>query len=239
MRKNASIHRALIVSQSLIVAAVTIAGCGGNPELVTGGDTDGGPPPPSDAPDSSNIVTRDTSPPPPRDVSPGDCTPITCSTDAATYCGKIGNGCGGILDCSDCAGGRDCVQNVCSMPIDGCAPLTCMQVGGTYCGRIGDGCGRLLDCGDCASPLTCAGGGTANVCGAAPDSGACMLTNCSPQNGKYCGVVGDGCGGKIDCGGCPAGEACGAGMLANLCGIVGCTPASCTQTSGKYCGVVD
>ncbi|HEX9294704.1 MAG TPA: hypothetical protein VF881_02685, partial [Polyangiaceae bacterium] len=176
---------------------------------------------------------------PPADVSHGNCKPIACSTEAGTYCGQIGDGCGGTLDCGSCQGGRVCVSNVCSMPVDGCVPLTCLQVGGTYCGRIGDGCGRLLDCGNCASPLECGGGGIANVCGAAADGGACTPTVCGVANGQYCGVVGSGCGGKLDCGGCPAGQSCGVAGVANLCGIVGCTPGACTTPGGThYCGVV-
>ena len=217
-----------VTGLGVVAEAIGRAGAGAGP----GGDDAGAPN--DDASPPIIIIGRDGAPP--ADVSCSN--PVACSTDAATYCGKIGNGCGGIVDCGDCSGGQVCVQSVCSMPIDGCAPLTCQQLGGTYCGRIGDGCGRLLDCGACTSPLSCAGGGLPNVCGADLDSGACTPTNCTPANGKYCGIVGDGCGGKMDCGGCPAGQGCGAASISNLCGVVGCTPASCTQPNGRYCGVV-
>src|SRR5207245_1456680 len=45
-----------------------------------------------------------------------------------------------------------------------CAPTTC-TVQGKSCGTISDECGGTLDCGSCSSPLTCGGGGLANVCG--------------------------------------------------------------------------
>ena len=223
-------------------------GCGGAPEVGTGGGTGGSGPDVPDAgrPDSNGVIsTPDAAPrsdvvrPRPTDDS---CVRFTCSTDAGVYCGQIGDGCGGTLDCGNCTGSQVCVQNVCSTPVDGCAPLTCAQVGGTYCGAIGDGCGRLLDCGACPSPFTCGGGGISNVCGASSDSGACSPTNCTQATGQYCGVVGDGCGGKMDCGNCDPGQSCGAAGIPGLCGYFpdsgNCMPTNCRQPNGKYCGVV-
>jgi len=145
MVRIVSVRAALVVIGLLIGSLGGLEGCGGTPELVTGNDpmSDAGPPrSDADASQGNININRDAKP---ADVTPNNCTPISCTNDAATYCGQIGNGCNGILDCGDCAGGQVCVQNVCSMPIDGCAPLTCAQLGGTYCGRIGDGCGRSFD----------------------------------------------------------------------------------------------
>ena len=225
------------------------ASCGGNPELEIGlpevpdvGVTlpDGGvwnnpiitlP----DAGTSADVSTGIT-----RDVSCAEA--ITCATATRRCSGVIGNGCGGMLDCGACPAGESCgahTPNVCGTPLDGCVPVTCAQVGGTYCGKIGDGCGRLLDCGDCSNPLACGGGGINHVCGASQDSGACNATSCTPPGGTYCGVVGDNCGGRIDCGMCPAGKSCGTDGIPNLCATDNCTKTSCTQPNGgKYCGEV-
>jgi hypothetical protein len=172
----------------------------------------------------------------PSDVS---CDRIACTTDAARYCGMIGDNCGGTLDCGACPSGQVCEAHICLPDFDGCVPLPCMQPGGSYCGRIGDGCGRLLDCGNCTSPLSCGGGGLANICGVNPDSGMCNATTCTPPNGRYCGVVGNGCGGQLDCGTCPAGQDCGAAGIPQLCGTPNCTKATCTPANGAhYCGEV-
>jgi hypothetical protein len=107
-----------------------------------------------------------------------------------------------------------------------CQPLACMAVGGKYCGTIGDGCGRTLDCGaDCPAGLTCGGGGVRGLCGA-PRDPACLPIACVQPGGRLCGQVGDGCGGGIDCGGCPDGASCGA-VLANVCGSGPGGPAAC------------
>jgi hypothetical protein len=83
------------------------------------------------------------------------------------YCGVIGNGCGGTLDCGTCAGGATCggggLDHVCG-GAPNCVPVTCnAQGGGEYCGVIGNGCGGVLDCTECADGAAC-GGEIANVC---------------------------------------------------------------------------
>src|SRR6266511_3200361 len=98
--------RAVLLGSSFLVGTA-LSGCGGTPELFGGGDFDAGPQPGPDADASGGniIIARpDTGP---KDVSPGDCTPISCSGAGVTYCGKIGNGCGGTLDCGDCTGGQN------------------------------------------------------------------------------------------------------------------------------------
>src|SRR5262249_25522951 len=62
--------------------------------------------------------------------------------------------------------------------------------------------------------------------GAAHDGGgdACKPTTCAAG---MCGMVGDGCGGMLDCGSsCPAGQTCGGGGTPNVCGP-NCTPKTC------------
>src|SRR4051812_16756991 len=105
-----------VVCLSLFLgAAAVLAGCGGTPELVTGAGGDDAGPPPSGKDASPPIMVPDAKGP--ADTSPGDCTLVSCSSDAARYCGAIGNGCGGILNCGDCTGGLVCVQNICVLPV--------------------------------------------------------------------------------------------------------------------------
>jgi hypothetical protein len=99
---------------------------------------------------------------------PSACTRVTCTPAMGRYCGKIGDGCGGLLDCGACP-----TDQVCSgAPTAGlcvagpnCVPVKCEQPTGKYCGKVGDGCGRTLDCGGCTAPDTCGGGSFPSVCG--------------------------------------------------------------------------
>jgi hypothetical protein len=52
-----------------------------------------------------------------------------------------------------------------------------------------------------------------SVCGAP----SCTPTTCAAQ-GVNCGPVGDGCGGLLQCGSCPAGQICGGGGTPSVCG---------------------
>ena len=60
---------------------------------------------------------------------PANCTPRMCTdaTSGGQYCGDIGDGCGGILHCGDCMGGKACgsdgTPNVC--PGAGCKNFQC------------------------------------------------------------------------------------------------------------------
>jgi hypothetical protein len=54
--------------------------------------------------------------------------------------------------------------------------------------------------------------------------------------GANCGVIGDGCGGMIDCGQtCPMGQTCGGAGQTNVCGTPPCTPKTCADL-GFDCG---
>jgi sulfatase modifying factor 1 len=135
-----------------------------------------------------------------------------------------------------CGGGNPGTANVC-----GCTPETA----GQFCARYGKNCSTFsgpdncgvrrtnVACGTCTLPQTCAGAGTAGVCG-------CTPTTCVAQ-GKNCGQIPDECGGTLNCGGCSGtGQTCGGGVpaVANVCG---CTPESdqalCTL-EGAACGSI-
>jgi hypothetical protein len=165
------------------------------------------------------------------------CTPGACQAGTSLFCGEIGDGCGRKLDCGACANGDECRNGVCVTP--GCVPIACATEGGNYCGTIGDGCGGTLECGECAGGATCGGGGIESVCGGAPD---CVPVACVAENGgEYCGVIGNGCGGVLDCGGCDNGMTCtdnvcpgtGTGECEGLqCDIAMCPAGSPTVVSG-------
>ena len=69
-----------------------------------------------------------------------------------------------------------------------------------------------------------------------PPAPECEPLTCS-EAGVDCGEISDGCGGTIDCGGCPDGTTCGAGGEPNIC-AGDCTPLTCAEHDAE-CGVVD
>jgi hypothetical protein len=167
----------------------------------------------------------DIGPPPPRDAPFLDVGCVeSCFQPGWQLCGRVSDPCGGVVDCPPCVQeGFTCggggIPSVCGAPRDSgrCKPVQCEQAAGQYCGEIGGGCGDILDCGGCRLPgFFCGGGGTPNLCGF-PDMGGCNRTVCAQPGGSYCGVIGNGCGGRLDCGACPAGQPCGA-RIANVCG---------------------
>ncbi|MBN2574487.1 MAG: carboxypeptidase regulatory-like domain-containing protein, partial [Deltaproteobacteria bacterium] len=167
------------------------------------------------------------------------CVPLTCTSGTSHYCGTIGDGCGGTLECGACPGDQVCGAGgpgICGGGADCTPTFTCEFQGGSYCGTIGDGCNRPLECGD-----TCPTAGWTcvdNVC-VGPASVCTPLTCDTADGGRYCGKISDGCGRALDCGPtCPvAGWTC----EDNLC--VGappaCTPLPCeTAGGGRYCGEI-
>ncbi len=112
----------------------------------------------------------------------GACKPIGCTLAGGRYCGRIGDGCGGVLECGNsCGEGESCggagTPNVCGKPVDPtCKPSACEQPGGRLCGRVGDGCGRALECSECPMGASC-GAVTPNVCGAGGRSACGNLCN--------------------------------------------------------------
>lgn len=88
-------------------------------------------------------------------------------------------------------------------------------------------------------------GGTANVCGGTGTNCVprTVVASCAPTS---CGLVADGCGGIINCGGCSAGESCGTGGVPNTCSPStdpdggpppACVPTSCSAQA-KNCGLI-
>ena len=160
-----------------------------------------------------------------RDARLGDAVCQTCDPPGGQYCGTIGDGCSRrTLMCGpecrqpgfSCGGGG--INNVCGAAPDSglCTKTVCQARGGSYCGPVGDGCGDTLDCGECPIPLTCGAGGTPGVCGAAEDT--CTRLTCTHASARYCGVIGNGCGGSLDCGWCPEGDVCGV-TIEHMCGL--------------------
>src|SRR6266498_3792515 len=84
----------------------------------------------------------------------GGCIARTCG-ELHAECGRVPDGCGGVLECGMCAvgvcggGGPNRCGN---LP---CTAKTCRDLG-LECGPASDGCGKVLDCGNpCRAPNTC------------------------------------------------------------------------------------
>ncbi len=240
---------ALLARLAGLVLCVAVAGC--NTRDVGGVTYDGGGDdgPANDGPAPDAWILPDV-PPEPDAIStdgvPDACIPLTCTPVGRQFCGRIGDGCGGVLECGDCANSLRCgahgTDNVCPPAPGSCTPLTCDAAGGgRYCGFIGDGCGGTQDCGGCPTGETCAGAGVANVCAVPPASGCTRLTCSGGVNGQLCGRIGDGCGGALDCDApCPTGETCGGAGVSGLCGEPpsSCTKIGCNAGGGRYCGPI-
>src|SRR5262245_61035523 len=62
------------------------------------------------------------------------------------------------------------------------------------------------------------------VIDAGGDGGCTSSVTCMPTNGRYCGLIGNGCFGMLDCGGCPTGQVCEGGICVSG---PGCVPLAC------------
>ncbi len=110
-----------------------------------------------------------------------------------------------------------------------CKPLTCADQG-IECGPAGDGCGGVIpDCGTCGSGLRCGGPNAPSKCVSPSTGTGCVPRTCADL-GVQCGLAGDGCGGVITCGSCPAGQQCGVTGKPSQC--VAATP---TGPDGGAC----
>jgi hypothetical protein len=152
---------------------------------------------------------------------------------------------GSLIDSTLPPGAGDAQPPVDLDAFPGCMPKTCKDL--SYnCGMNGDGCGGLLDCGACPGGQFCGGGGYSK-CGTGLRDGGANGGVCAPLTcqalGVNCGKQGDGCGGVLDCGGCPNSLFCGGGGF-NLCGLGNapdgapvktCVPLTC-QGKGWDCG---
>jgi hypothetical protein len=119
------------------------------------------------------------------------------------------------VDCGGCADGEICglnEPNLCASTENLCVRVS-QEVAceGKQCGVEGDGCGGTYLCGTCPTGQQC-GAVAASQCAAAATGSTtecpARITSCASV-GAQCGVIGNGCGGTIDCGGCPTGELCG------------------------------
>ncbi len=175
------------------------------------------------------------------------CFPSRSCTSLHVNCGPIADGCGGVIDCGTCPAGQLCggdgTPSVCGTPPMSCVPRTCADLHAT-CGPMGDGCGGMLDCGACTAGQTCGGGGVLSVCGTggradggAADAGCSMALRTCATAHATCGPIGDGCGGAINCGTCPAGQTCGGGGTPSTCGAPSpCVPRTSCAGTGANCG---
>jgi len=66
---------------------------------------------------------------------------------------------------------------------------------------------------------------------------ACVPLTCAALEAE-CGVVDDGCGDEIDCGGCEAPATCGGGGEANRCGCTGESDEALCAAAGATCGSI-
>jgi hypothetical protein len=213
---------------------------GGHPNVASTSDTG--------QPDGSvDVISSPDSRVDARDGPVGDgrtkadsCVPITCTPEGGSYCGLIGNGCGGSLDCP-----QECIppgwacewDHICRPPYE-CwgGPLTvCAWPLAALCGRVNDGCDGVLEC-----PEACPQPGWVckdRMCvGEAP---FCSKGTCTAASGdSYCGRIGDGCGGSLDCT-CPSPDwVCDAGRCIgppSVCSKIDCAPPG----GGQYCGQIN
>lgn len=62
----------------------------------------------------------------------------------------------------------------------------------------------------------------------------CKALTCADVEAT-CGLIGDGCGGVVDCGGCPDGQTCGGGGTPSQCGAPACAKLTCAELD-QDCG---
>ena len=170
--------------------------------------------------------------------------------DLGANCGDTVDGCGAQIHCGDCTSDEKCSiekANVCTKLTDLCKPISKTDVcAGKECGIEGDGCGGQIDCGSCKAGDAC-GIHTPFSCATATtgyDSQHCptKIASCKAA-GAVCGIIGNGCGGTIDCdkelGGCAAGAICGlkTPYQCDKPPPPNCTPAASCAAMGWACGL--
>jgi hypothetical protein len=231
------------------MAAALTAACGGGPSAVskdnghgknTGGSAgDTGEGGEGTGKGGTTIVTP-----------PNECIPKTCE-ELEKNCGAVADGCGNIVECGECSRGHICgfkTPNVCSTDQD--IDDLCHKIpksdacDGKECGTEGDGCGGTYDCGECDRGLEC-GIKDAFQCDAPTGGGdndcPARIRHCSDVDAE-CGIIGNGCGGTIDCemetGGCTNGEVCGLGGPQKCGSLPTCTPIAPAVACAGKCGIV-
>ncbi len=231
---------------TVLLAGAFAAACGSSPDAPRepggpiGEEGTGGKPP---IDDDHTVLPPDT-----NIDDPEDCKPTTCK-EQGKNCGSIADGCGSLLECGKCDSGELCgivSTNVCTNLESLCQPLSKAEAcAGKECGAEGDGCGGTYECGSCGvgeacglqAPFQCS-----PVLVDSPDDCPGKIETCA-QVGAECGIIGNGCGGTIDCtaetGGCASGTYCGLGGP-QQCGtdFPDCTPLSPAAACAGKCGVV-
>jgi hypothetical protein len=210
---------------------------GGTAPIIGGGGTDnsgmGG--------TSGGLVTGGTS------GGDGNCEPTTCEAQSKN-CGVIVDGCGDTIDCGGCSGDEVCgllEENVCASTADVCVPQTQEEAcEGKQCGLESDGCGNTVDCGTCPSGQGCGiqeAFQCAAIVGGSPTDCAARIESCA-EAGARCGVIGNGCGGTIDCtaelGACPNGQLCGVDEPQQCGAFAACVPLDPEDACDGHCGQV-
>jgi hypothetical protein len=162
---------------------------------------------------------------------------VTCAALGA-QCGTIKNSCGTRLACPSCPTSQECDPdtNTCVA----CQNVTCQQLG-YECGRAWLGCGpttNTTDCGACPAGAKPVCNPFFNVCepNCTPQPAATICAAAKTARGVECGIISDGCGGYVDCGGCQAGFACGAQGDPNRCEPKE-EPTECVA-AGVECGTI-
>jgi hypothetical protein len=161
-----------LTSVLVAVLAASCASDGALPFAGTGGDA-------STIGDSGLILTLDGG----KETKGDGCTPVSCVTPTVSYCGDIGDGCGGALSCGTCPNGGTCggggLNNVCELA--NCTKGSCTPSNGAvYYGVIGDGCDGIIDCG-----MDCPDGGASLDGGA----GICPGTGTGVCSGIQCNIA--------------------------------------------------
>lgn len=165
-------------------------------------------------------------------------------------CGRVGDGCGGLIDCGTCLTDQLCgidVPNLCGN-IPQCTPIAVATACAGKCGIVPNGCGGTYTCTAANGGVSCTG---SEYCGATlPNTCGVPPTTCTPRTcaslGHSCGLASDGCGHVLNCwpgcaesnpmcaGACGEAQACLAdpntGSQTCVTGTGGCT--------GPLCGSV-
>ena len=86
-------------------------------------------------------------------ASPPAACRSTCNPGTARFCGKIGDGCGGTLDCGNCPAPRPAAgaASPASASIRTASRSPARRRAAPVLRDIGDGCGGMLDCGNCST----------------------------------------------------------------------------------------
>lgn len=161
--------------------------------------------------ESTEITCQDT-------CENGHCVDANCQQKQCDQqrrqCGNLNNGCGGTINCGNCASNNACLTNSCTT--DNYNFGTCSSIyipGCQACSTdaecwVADKCktGKCVNNKCQADPKVCP---TNQVCDASTGNckAACVPKTCS-QLGKTCGSVDNGCGKQINCGSCGLRQSC-------------------------------